>query len=618
MRGDETRTIVLEDVPSAAGCYVFRDAGGAPLYVGKAKDLRSRVRSYFRERGDGRPLVPLLARRATRVETIVTATEAEAILLEDTLIKRFKPPFNLRLKDDKQFLLLRIDPTAEFPRLEWVRRRRADRALYFGPYASAGALRRTIRFLHSLIPLRDCSDNVLRNRSRPCLKHSIGRCSAPCVGEISSDAYRALVDRAVDVLRGRTADVEAMIEARMAEAAAALEFERAASLRDKLQALRQTTEPQGVRMGRAIDRDAIGLHREGERVAIQWLPFRGGKLEGGRVHLFSTELPDPEVLGSFLTQLYRGSAFVPREVWVSEEPHDRGAIAEWLATRREGPVALAVPRSGDARRAVAMATENARIALTARGGAAASAEEAAERLRDRLGLEIAPATIDGFDVSTLQGSATVASRVRFVGGVPDKGSYRRFKVTTLAGQNDFAAMREVVGRALRRDVEEQTLPDLIVVDGGKGQLAEALAARDDAGAFEVAIVGLAKDRVEASDRASRHSGERVFLPGRADPVPLPPRSAECHLLARLRDEAHRFAVGFHRRVRGSLTGPLDAVRGVGPTRRRALLRAFGSLGALRAASVREIEERVPGLPSGLAERIVEALAPDRAAESDPR
>jgi excinuclease ABC subunit C len=601
--------ISIEDVPSGPGCYIFRGGSDEPLYVGKAKELRGRVRSYLRVGGDGRPLIPFLARKAARVETIVTATEAEAILLEDTLIKRLKPPYNFRLKDDKAFLLLRLDPSADFPRFEWVRRRRADRALYFGPYASAGALRRTIRFLHSVIPMRDCPDVIMEHRTRPCIKHGIGRCAAPCVGWISKEDYRRLVDRAIDVLHGKTSEVEEMLEARMKEAAAALEFEKAAALRDRLEALRQTTEPQGVRLGRALDRDAIGIHREGERVAIQWLPFRGGRLEGGEVHLFSTELPDAEVLSSFLTQLYRGDRFVPREIFLSLEPHDVSAIQEWLRGRRGAPVTLAVAKSGDARRAVEMAVENARVALAAKEGAEASAREALERLRERLELPAAPSVIDCFDISTLQGRATVASRVRFVDGLPDKSGYRRFKVTSLTGQDDFGAMKEVVGRALRRDVEEGTLPDLVVIDGGRGQVSSALEARDDAGAFEVGLVGLAKDRAEASDEATIHSGERVFVPGRAEPIALPPRTAECHVLQRIRDEAHRFAITYHRRLRGTLTSELDAVPGIGPARRRKLLRAFGSISALRQATAEEIAAKVPGVPRDIALRVVAALAP---------
>ncbi|HKE00738.1 MAG TPA: excinuclease ABC subunit UvrC [Planctomycetota bacterium] len=609
MQAGPRLTTPIEDVPSAPGCYIFRSAGGDALYVGKAKDLRARVRSYLREGGDGRPLVPFLARKAERVETIVTATEAEAFLLEDTLIKKLKPTYNLRLKDDKAFLLLRLDPAAEWPRFEWVRRRRADRALYFGPYASAGALRRTMRFLHSVIPMRDCSDAVLANRSRPCLKHAIGRCMAPCVGLISKDDYRALVDRAIDVLRGKTEHVETLLETQMRQAAERLEFERAAAVRDRLDALRQTTEEQGVRLGRALDRDAIGLAREGGRVAIQWLPFRGGRLESGHVHVFSTELPDAEVMSSLLTQLFRGDRFVPREIFLSHAPNDEAAVAQWLSSRRGSPVTLAVPRSGDARRAVELAVENARVALAAKEGAAATAREALERLRERLALPETPSVVDCFDISTLQGRATVASRVRFVDGLPDKSGYRRYKVTSFTGQDDFAAMKEVVGRALRRDVEDDTLPDLVVIDGGKGQLAAALAAKEDSGAFDVAMIALAKDKLaEATDSGAERLGERVFVPGASDAIPLPERTAERHLLERVRDEAHRFAIGYHRKVRGRLTSELDAVAGVGATRRRALLRAFGSLTGLRSATTDQILERLPGFPRELAARVVAALA----------
>jgi excinuclease ABC subunit C len=596
----------LEDLPTSPGCYIFRDAEGAALYVGKAKDLRARVRSYYRG-ADSRPLIPFLAKRSARVETLVTKTESEAILLEDTLVKKLKPTYNLRLKDDKAFYLLRLDTSQQYPRIEWVRRRYADRAMYFGPYASTWALRRTVRFLHSILPMRDCSDSILRNRTRPCLKHSIGRCSAPCVQLISEADYRELVDRAVDLLEGRTSAVIPILEARMRDAAANLEYEKAAKLRDHLEALRTTTEAQGVRLGKSLDRDVLGLHRDGERVAIQWLPFRDGKLEGGKSHNFNSELPDAEILGSFLTQFYRGDTFVPREVYVSIEPHDRDAIAHWLSEKRAGPVTLAVPRGGDAKRAVELAKANAKIVLEARDGIVASANEAAEQLREKLHLQRAPGVIDCFDISTLQGRATVASRVRFVGGFPAKDGYRRFKITSFTGQNDFAAMAEVVGRALRRDVEDQTLPDLIVIDGAKGQLSAAVRARDDAGAFEVEIVGLAKDRSIAGDAGTQHSGERVFTPGGDAPIHLPPRSSECHLLTRVRDEAHRFAIQYHRKVRGKITGVLDEIAGLGPKRRRELLRTFGSVSALAGVSADELRAKIPGFPAALAERVVAGL-----------
>ncbi|MFN0205422.1 MAG: excinuclease ABC subunit UvrC [Planctomycetota bacterium] len=599
---------LVDEIPVQPGCYIFRDSSDAPLYVGKAKELRTRVRSYFRAGGDGRVLIPFLASKASRVETIITKTEAEAILLEDTLIKKFKPPFNLRLKDDKAFYLLRLDPNVEFPRLEWVRRRRSDRALYFGPYASSGALRRTIRFLHSMIPLRDCSDHILANRSRPCLKHSLGRCSAPCVKLITQENYKALVDRAVDLLQGRTSEVEKLLELKMADAAKNLEFERAARLRDSLQALRTTTETQGVRMGRATDRDVLGLEREGARVTLQFLPFRQGRLECGKLYKFTTDLPDSEIISSLLTQIYYGDAFIPREIYISHEPHDADVLREWLVSRRGGPVQLSVAKSGDAKRAVQMAVENAKAALATRDGEEAAAQDALERIREMLQLEEPPSIMDCFDISTLQGNSTVASRVRFVDGIPEKAGYRRYKITSFAGQNDFAAMHEVVSRSLRRDVEENTLPDLVIIDGGPAQLASALEAREEAGAFDLCMISLAKDRTVSNDTKTEHSGERIFLPNVKDPIPLNPRTAECHLLTKIRDEAHRFAITYHRKQRGKITGQLDQIEGVGPKRRRQLLQTFGSIGEVKNATVTDITTKIPGFPQALAEAVVAALA----------
>jgi excinuclease ABC subunit C len=616
------------DIPPLPGCYIFRDRGDAALYVGKARDLRARVRSYFRDGGDGRPLIPYLFERAARIETIITKTESEAILLEDTLIKKLKPPFNLRLKDDKAFFLLRLDPASEFPRLEWVRRRRADRALYFGPYASAGALRRTIRFLHTIIPLRDCSDHILRNRTRPCLKHAIGRCSAPCVGLIAVEDYKKLVDRAVDLLQGRTQEAKKLIEQKMAEAAQNLEFERAARWRDALQALETTTESQGVRLGRSLDRDVFALEREGGRIAMQFLPFRGGRLEGGRIYQFTTDLPDDEVFNSLLTQVYAGDAFVPREIYTSHVPHDAGVLAQWLSKKRGADVHLAVAKSGDAKRAVQIAAENARAALQSTHSVESSLQDALRRMGERVELQEPPSIVDCFDISTLQGRSTVASRVRFVDGVPDRAGYRRYKITSFAGQDDFAAMHEVVLRSLKRDVEESSLPDLVVIDGGLGQLGSALAAREEAGAFDVAIVSLAKDRVQYAGERSAHSGERLFIPGRSEPVLLNPRSSEHHLLTRLRDEAHRFAITFHRKQRESIRSELDAIPGVGPARRRELLSTFGSVERVRSATPEEILQKIRGFPRALAEAVARELSKNAAApvsqdikkpgEPDPR
>jgi excinuclease ABC subunit C len=599
-----------EDLPEAPGVYLFKGEGGKVLYVGKARSLRDRIRSYARPGGDGRLGIAFLEREATGVDFVVTASESEAVLLEDTLIKRHRPPYNVRLRDDKSFLLVRIDPREEFPRPEPVRAHRRlgqeGGALLFGPYPSTGALRRTLRLLRTIAPLRDCTDAVMRNRSRPCLQHAIGRCCAPCVGLVTPEGYRAHVERAVEFLRGRIDEVREGLRRRMRQEAAALRFERAQALKEQIEALEETAAAGRLAVAAKGDRDAIGLHREGARACVAVLRFRGRLLREARTHLFEAVLPDEELLASFLPRYYR-LADVPPEVVLPVEANDREMLEGWLAGRRGGAVSLLVPERGERARQASLASENARRALESAATREAAMEEAAEALADLLSLRKVPETVDGFDVSNLQGAANVASRVRFVGGRPEKRGFRRFRVKGFAGQDDFASMREVVGRALRRDLEADELPDLVVIDGGRGQLAAALEARDEVGAWDVEFVALAKDRVEAGpDDRMLHKGERVFLPGAEEPIPLPEGSPASHLLARIRDEAHRFAVTYHRKVRSRIGSELDGIPGVGPTRRRVLLRHFGSLTALREAPLEAIAG-VPGISRPLAEAIHRAL-----------
>ncbi|MBK9383979.1 MAG: excinuclease ABC subunit UvrC [Planctomycetes bacterium] len=597
----------VEKAPRRSGVYIFRDAEGRALYVGKAKDLKARVRSYLRAEGDGRIVSRYLGTRAHDVEFVVTETEQEALLLEDALVKQLKPPHNVRLRDDKSFLLVKLDRRESFPRFVPVRRhgRRDPQARYFGPYASAGHLRRTLRMLHEIVPLRDCRDAVFKNRTRPCLKHEIGRCSAPCVGLVDAEAYARLVDRAEEILRGKTEEVERELEARMKRAAAELQFETAARVRDQLESLRATTERQVVASAKGVERDAIGLHREAGRVALAVLRFRGGALEAVRSHLLDSEIPDEELVSAFATRLYSGDAFVPREILVPCEPSDASMLAAWLETKRGATVELRVPERGEPRKHLEMANANAAQVFRAQVDVEELADEALAKLAERLELEEVPQVLDCFDISAFQGAAMVASRVRFRGGVPDKAGYRRFRVKSHGGQDDFASMREVVARALRRDLQDADLADLIVIDGGKGQLAAACAARDEVGAAGLALVGLAKARV---GRGPLGEEERIFKEGAELPIVLPRGSAERHLLERLRDEAHRFAITYHRQLRDELRSELDEVPGVGPTLRKRLLQHFGSVRRIAAASEQELCA-LPRITPDLARAILSHLRP---------
>lgn len=582
----------IERLPRSPGVYLFRDEEKKVVYVGKATDLRGRVRSYLRPEGDGRLVTSHLARRIADLDFIVTSNEKEALLLENTLIKRHRPRYNVRLRDDKAYLCIRVDVKHAWPRLHMVRKFRRDAALYFGPFSSAKAVRRTIRTLGAIFPLRLCNDRVLESRDRPCLYHQLKRCSAPCVGLVRPEEYRRMVDGLLDLLRGRTGDLLEALRARMGEAARSLEYERAAALRDQIDALLETTQAQRVASPDLKDRDVIGLARQGEVATAAVLHIREGRLLSHRSLSFRTILPDGAVIARVLAAVYRPGRLVPPEILLPVPPEDEEALAAELVERRGGPVHLHVPQRGAGRDLLDLAERNAAEAVREALGDETQRTLLLERLRERLSLDRPPARIECYDISTTQGSETVGARVVFEQARPFPDGYRRFRIRSVAGQDDFASLREVLARRFRRD---DPPPDLIVIDGGAGQLAEASKAIP-AG---VAVVGLAKARNVRGERKY----ERVYLPGRRTPLALPPDSSETYLLARIRDEAHRFAIEYHRRLRAKRTvrSELDAIPGLGPKRRTALLRAFGSASGVREASEEEL--RAAGMP----EKVVAAI-----------
>ncbi|MFT7667728.1 MAG: excinuclease ABC subunit C [Planctomycetota bacterium] len=601
----------MDGVVRRPGVYLFRDAAGKMLYIGKARDLRARLSSYRRPGGDGRLSIRFLERDATQVEIIVTRTESEALLLEDALIKQHKPLHNVRLKDDKSFLMLRLDRDERFPRLKLVRAhspkegKQAGRSRFFGPFASAGAIRHTLSDLHRVVPLRDCPDSVLNNRSRPCLKHQIGLCSAPCVDEISTEQYAELVESAVRILSGETQVLQEDLEGRMLEASESLDYERAAGWRDRLKALRRTVEGQGVRPSDKIERDVLGLARVGDEAVIHRLAFREGRLSESRSHRFRSELSDEELMHNVLTALYAaGRRAVPTEILTVCECADSELLA---ATLGKG-VKLLVPSSGDRARMLGIACENASTTLAQLMREELTGDSLIRDLETLLDLPTAPEVIDCFDISNLQSSHVVASRVRFRRGISDRSGYRRFKIREVEGQDDFASMREVVRRSLRRGIDENDLPDLVVIDGGRAQLDSALAARDETGAWQVSFVGLAKARSERKVGGKRKSAseERIFLPEVEEPLPLGEHTAVRHLFERIRDEAHRFAITYHRKERGKIRSQLDSVPGVGAVKRKELLRRFGSVAGVKQASVEEIGA-LPGIGPVLAKVILDSL-----------
>ena len=598
--------------PPQAGVYLFKDAQGRVIYVGKAKNLRSRLSSYMRG-GDGRHQIVFLLRKAASVECLVTRNEKEALILENNLIKQYKPRYNVRLKDDKSYVSVAIT-AHDWPRVVVTRRIRKDGARYFGPFHSASAVRETLDVVRKVFPLRTCSDGVFRNRQRPCLEHQIGRCLAPCVLPVDREDYEVHLRQVAMLLEGRNEELVAGMERDMQRASVEERFEDAAKLRDRVRAIRNTAQGQEVLQHDGGDQDVFGLYREGGFAEVQVLIVRSGRLVSHRSFGFRDwDLPEEELVGSVLTQFYGGDHPIPPQILLPVELADAAAREEMLSERRERRVRILAPRRGRKKRMIDLAGENARQSLSARRGEDERQAQTAEELRRRLRLGSAPRTIECVDISTFQGSSTVASVVAFDDGVPATARYRRFRIRTVEGTDDFASMAEVLGRRLRAGIEADDLPDLLVVDGGRGQLGVALAVLEDLGLDSPEVVGLAKSRARRDARSVsiERSEERVFLPGRVNPVVLPRSSGALFLLQRVRDEAHRFAITYHRtlRQRAARESPLDAVAGVGPERKKLLLRHFGSMAGLRRASVQELAA-LSGIGETLARSIAAAVAED--------
>jgi excinuclease ABC subunit C len=598
----------LERLPAEPGVYLMKDARGEIIYVGKAVNLRSRVKSYFGRSSDTRAFVPILEELLHDVDTVVVGNEKEALLLENELIKRHQPRFNVLLKDDKNFICLRLDPAAEWPRLEVVRHFKRDGALYFGPYASASSIRETLRTINRYFQLRTCSDHVLHHRKRPCLLYQIGRCPAPCVYDVSREDYAQSVREVALFLEGKESELLEALKARIGNAAGDLRYEQAARLRDQLFAIERSLERQKIATTEPIDQDVFGFHREADRLVIYVLYVRQGRLNGGQPFPFTgQEFPDQELLASFVNLYYGQDNVLPDEVLLPLRP-DGGAdpLAELLTEKRGRRVRVLVPQRGEKLRLVEMSAANARQAMVDQRRSRDELEGVLERLRDRLHLSRTPRRIECFDISHFQGTNIVASQVAMTDGELDRSRYRHFRIKSVQAQDDFASMYEVVSRRLRRGLAEGELPDLLVIDGGKGQVASARAAMKDVGT-QLDVVGLAKSReLETDDRAgvTARSPERVFLSERKDPIVLPQNSPELFLLVRIRDEAHRFAITYQQKLmrRRNFRSVLEEIPGVGEGRKKALLRAFGSLKRVREASIEELAAEA-GLGTTLAERI---------------
>jgi excinuclease ABC subunit C len=604
----------LERLPRSSGVYLFRDDGGEVLYIGKAKSLRPRVRQYFQDgRSDTRVGIDRLVDRVADIEVIVTSGEVEALHLEQNLVKRHRPPFNVRLRDDKSFPYIAVTVEDEYPRVMFTRERHRRGVVYFGPYANAKKVRETLDVLNRVFRYRPCEGpQPGRHSGIPCLDYHIERCYAPCVGYISKEDYRALIDSVIEFLSGNDRPIRAELERRMRDAAAEERFEEAARYRNRLHAVERLAERQAVERERIGTIDVIGVAVGPDRAAVQVFPLREGRMvDRYSFHLENAAGEDAdEVLEQFCLEYYGAAPSVPPQILVPRGAGDTSTLAAFLSELRGSRVEVRAPERGEKRRLQELAQQNAELALSSETFVAETKRlrrvEALEELREVLNLESLPIRIECFDISNIQGREIVGSMVVFEDALGKRAHYRKFAVRGQEGQDDFAAMAEVVARRFARlangpgsdDYDESfaATPNLVVIDGGKGQLAAALAAMQAYDLPRVAVIALAK------------RAEEVFLPGRLDPVVLPEHSPGLQLLQRIRDEAHRFAVGYHRQRRdiAARESMFDQLEGVGPVRRRALLRHFGSAERVLAASAEELEG-VPGVPAKTARRIYAQL-----------
>jgi excinuclease ABC subunit C len=602
----------VKDLPDRPGVYVMKDSSGQVIYVGKASSLRNRVRSYFQSPAGLARRTQILVERIADFEYIVTDSEVEALILENNLIKKHRPWFNVQLRDDKTYPFIKITLGDEFPRVTVTRRVEQDGSRYFGPYADVGAMRETLRFLRHLFPIRSCSKQIGEEQPqnvRPCLNYHIKKCLSPCSGRISKEAYMELINQIILFLEGRHDQVVRAMKKEMQAASDSLDFERAISIRDAVRAIERATERQKIVLGSRSDIDVVGYFRDETDVCVQVFFVRSGKLMG-RERFFITninDVPDAEILTAFVKQYYYEATFIPDEVLLPLKPDDEEAISMWLREKKGRKVSIRVPQRGDKKHLQGMATDNAKLSLeeakTRVMQEAALKDAALLELMEALELPGLPRRIEAFDISTIQGTDAVGSMVVFERGRPDKSSYRRFKIRTVEGQDDYAMMHEIISRRYRRilkhDENGKQLPDLIIIDGGKGQLNAGLKALSELGVHDIPTISLAE------------SHELIFAEGQEQPIALPKDSKALLLLRHIRDEAHRFAVSYHRQLRTkrSTLSALEEIPGIGKKRLQALLTAFGSLKGIRAAGVEEIAN-VPGMNYKLAERLKETLACD--------
>ena len=615
MEEDNALKNKVASFPKSPGVYLMKDSARKVIYVGKANDLKSRVISYFTGK-DARPMAPFLMARVHDIEFINTATQKEALILENNLIKRHRPRYNVTLRDDKTYYHLSLDPTEKFPRLQLVRKRLNKAALYFGPYPSGLAAKETLRFVQQIFPLRTCRNRDFKLRPRPCLEYQIGKCLAPCKGLIDEEAYGKLVQSVVSFLQGRRRELIAELKKQMNEASQELNYEEAARLRDRVAALEHALEKQNVDWGGEKDQDVVGLYEHDNNYQLCILFVRGGKLLGSKSFAPVKARTDmTEIVSSCLTQYYDSEAIIPDEIVIPCRFFDEEVIIEWLTEKRGKKVALTVPSIGTKNALMEMANENARNLWEAAHKSREQKDAALQILQEKLFLTKLPRRIECYDISNISGKHAVGSMVVFQDGDPDKNSYRRYRIKELAEPDDYAMMYEVLSRRFTR---EDNLPDLVVVDGGKGQLNVALSVLKDL-KIKIDVIGLAKEeRTFISSKGitkkkAAKSEDRVYLRGRKDAVYLSAWPQALKLLQLARDEAHRFALLYHHQVKqkDDFNSVLDSIADVGEARKKILLKHFGSVKQVKEASLDELQ-KVPGISKSLAEKIYAHLKNEKA------
>jgi excinuclease ABC subunit C len=601
----------MTSAPRSPGVYLMKDAQGKIIYIGKANDLKGRIGSYFTGK-DTRPMAPFLMSRVKDIDYITTATEKEALILENNLIKQHRPRYNVVLRDDKTYYHLSIDPAEKYPRLQLARKRLNNAALYFGPYPSGLAAKETLRFVQHIFPLRSCRNRDFKLRGRPCLEHQMGRCFAPCKGLIDEASYRKLVENTVSFLQGRRRSLVTEIKTQMEEAAQNLNFEEAALLRDRIGALEHALEKQNVDWAGTKDQDVLGVYVHGDAYQLCILFVRAGKLLGSKSFVpVKIKMELTEIISSSLTQYYDGGAQIPDEIIIPCSLPDEAVIAEWLTDKKEKKVALTVPARGTKNALLDMAVANARSLWESGQKKEEQKTDAMKILQDKLSLAKLPRRIECYDISNISGKHAVGSMVVFEDGEPDKSSYRRFRIKTVPESDDYAMMYEVLSR---RFAHNENLPDLVVVDGGKGQLNVALSVLKDL-KIKLDVIGLAKEErtiISGSGivkKKDRKSEDRVYLPRRKDAIYLSAWPAALRMLKQARDEAHRFALSYHHQLKQNddLRSILDEIPDIGKSRKKVLLKHFGSVQQVKNATIEELQ-KVPGIGKELAEKIYTGLS----------